>query len=86
MPGLIDAHVHVTDHDVSPARLQELPPSWVALRAAKLMREMLFRGFTSIRDAAGADSGLATAVEQELITRTEVVSLRARPEPDRRAW
>ncbi|MCY3750426.1 MAG: amidohydrolase family protein [Gammaproteobacteria bacterium] len=68
MPGLIDAHVHVTDHDVSPARLQELPPSWVALKAAKLMREMLFRGFTSIRDAAGADSGLARAVEEELIT------------------
>ena len=68
MPGLIDAHVHVTDHDVSPARLQELPPSWVALKAAKLMREMLFRGFTSIRDAAGADSGLASAVEEELIT------------------
>ena len=67
MPGLIDAHVHVTDHDVSPARLQELPPSWVALKAAKLMREMLFRGFTSIRDAAGADSGLARAVEEELI-------------------
>ena len=68
MPGLIDAHVHVTDHDVSPARLQELPPSWVALKAAKLMREMLFRGFTSVRDAAGADSGLARAVEEELIT------------------
>lgn len=67
MPGLIDAHVHVTDHDVSPARLQELPPSWIALKAAKLMREMLLRGFTSIRDAAGADSGLARAVEEELI-------------------
>ena len=67
MPGLIDAHVHVTDHDVSPARLQELPPSWVALKAAKLMREMLFRGFTSIRDAAGADSGLSRAVEEDLI-------------------
>ena len=67
MPGLIDAHVHVTDHDVSPARLLELPPSWVALKAAKLMREMLLRGFTSIRDAAGADSGLAMAVEEGLI-------------------
>lgn len=67
MPGLIDAHVHVTDHDVSPAALQELPPSWIALKAAKLMREMLLRGFTSIRDAAGADSGLARAVEEELI-------------------
>ena len=68
MPGLIDAHVHVTDHDVSPARLLELPPSWVALKAANLMREMLLRGFTSVRDAAGADSGLARAVEEGLIT------------------
>ena len=67
MPGLIDAHVHVTDHDVSPARLLELPPSWVALKAAKLMREMLLRGFTSIRDTAGADRGLAMAVEEGLI-------------------
>ncbi len=67
MPGLIDAHVHVTDHDVSPAALLKLPPSWVALKAAQLMQKMLMRGFTSIRDAAGADHGLASAVEEDLI-------------------
>ena len=67
MPGLIDAHVHVTDWGASPAELPTVPSSLTALRAARNLNSMLMRGFTTVRDACGADFGLAAAVEQGLI-------------------
>jgi len=67
MPGLIDAHVHVTDWGTSPAELPHEPSSLTTLRAARNLRNMLMRGFTTVRDACGADFGLASAVEQGLI-------------------
>ncbi|MEK8050529.1 amidohydrolase family protein [Ideonella sp. DXS22W] len=61
LPGLIDAHVHVTaaHHDLTLLGLQ--PPSLVAAESGAIMRGMLHRGFTTVRDAAGADAGLQTA-------------------------
>lgn len=61
LPGLIDAHVHVvaTSHDLVGLALE--PPSLVVAQAAGIMRDMLHRGFTSVRDAAGADHGLRQA-------------------------
>jgi imidazolonepropionase-like amidohydrolase len=67
MPGLIDAHVHVIATLVDLAKNAELPSSLVALRARKIMAEMLGRGFTTLRDLAGADLGLKMAVEEGLI-------------------
>jgi len=67
MPGLIDAHVHVTDWGASPAELAHQPASYTALRAARNMKQMLLRGFTTVRDACGADFGLAAAVEEGLV-------------------
>ena len=67
MPGLIDAHVHVVAVDPVLARLAEQPASLVALQAAKVLEGMLQRGFTTIRDAGGADGGLAEAVEEGLV-------------------
>ncbi len=67
MPGLIDAHVHVTDWGASPAELTHQPASYTALRAANNLKRMLNRGFTTVRDACGADFGLAAAVVQGLI-------------------
>jgi imidazolonepropionase-like amidohydrolase len=67
MPGLIDAHVHVTDWGASPAELTHQPASYTALRAARNLNRMLQRGFTTVRDACGADFGLAAAVDQGLI-------------------
>lgn len=67
MPGLIDAHVHATDWGGSPAELQNSPSSLTTLRAARNLRNMLHRGFTTVRDACGADFGLAAAVDQGLI-------------------
>lgn len=67
MPGLIDAHVHVIAVDQALARLSERPVSLVTLQAARVLEGMLQRGFTAIRDAGGADGGLAEAVEDGLV-------------------
>jgi imidazolonepropionase-like amidohydrolase len=67
MPGLIDAHVHVIAVDQMLARLSERPVSLVTLQAARVLEGTLQRGFTTIRDAGGADGGLAEAVEEGLV-------------------
>jgi imidazolonepropionase-like amidohydrolase len=67
MPGLIDAHVHVLAVDAALAGLSDRPVTLLTLQAAKVLEGMLQRGFTTIRDAAGADGGLAEAVEEGLV-------------------
>jgi len=67
MPGLIDAHVHVLAVDAALARLSDRPATLLTLQAAKVLEGMLQRGFTTIRDAGGADGGLAEAVEEGLV-------------------
>src|SRR5262252_3467142 len=67
MPGLIDAHVHVLAVDAALARLSDRPVTLLTLQAAKVLEGMLERGFTTIRDAGGADGGLAEAVETGLV-------------------
>lgn len=67
MPGLIDGHVHVTAYEVNLARLEDQPASYRAFRSAGLMRAMLDRGFTTVRDVGGADFGLARALEERRI-------------------
>ncbi|HMR72031.1 MAG TPA: amidohydrolase family protein, partial [Rubrivivax sp.] len=64
LPGLIDAHVHVaaTSHDLAGLALQ--PASLIAAQSSQLLRAMLRRGFTTVRDAGGADHGLREAVAQ----------------------
>ena len=66
LPGLIDAHVHVvaSSHDLASLSLQ--PASLVAAESGRIMKAMLARGFTTVRDAAGADHGLQEAVERGL--------------------
>jgi imidazolonepropionase-like amidohydrolase len=67
MPGLIDAHVHVIAVDHRLTQLSERPTSLLTLQAARVLEGMLQRGFTTIRDAGGADGGLAQAVEDGLV-------------------
>jgi len=66
LPGLIDAHVHVTAtmHDLMGQALK--PPSLVVAESSRILRDMLQRGFTTVRDAAGADFGLQEAVARGL--------------------
>ena len=66
LPGLIDAHVHVVaaSHDL--VGLAQQPPSMVVAQSSQILRGMLRRGFTTVRDAAGADYGLQEAVARGL--------------------
>ena len=61
MPGLIDCHAHVfigqfTDN-------QSVLASEMTARSSTHLREMVQRGFTTIRDAGGADYGHKMSVE-----------------------
>jgi imidazolonepropionase-like amidohydrolase len=67
MPGLIDSHVHVVLSDVVLRNLENIPLTLMTARAAELMRNMLDRGFTSVRDTGGADWGLKEAVDKWLL-------------------
>jgi imidazolonepropionase-like amidohydrolase len=67
MPGLIDCHVHVVAALVDLAANAMAPSSLAAMRAARILRELLMRGFTTVRDAGGADHGLVRAIDEGLI-------------------
>ncbi|WP_108660683.1 metal-dependent hydrolase family protein [Acuticoccus kandeliae] len=67
MPGLIDCHVHVIATTANLGLNAELPSSWVALKSAEIMKSMLMRGFTTVRDLGGADVGLKRASDEGLI-------------------
>ena len=58
MPGLIDAHAHITGLSLSPKNLA-YPPADVAFAAATYLRNSLMAGFTTLREAGGADYTIA---------------------------
>ncbi|WP_328618220.1 amidohydrolase family protein [Amycolatopsis sp. NBC_00355] len=66
LPGLIDAHVHVTASTADLGSLPAQSPAYAAAQAARIMSGMLDRGFTTVRDVAGADYGLADAQAEGL--------------------
>jgi imidazolonepropionase-like amidohydrolase len=67
MPGLIDCHVHVFLTEVNIRNLEAVPLTLLTAKSAELMRGMIDRGFTTVRDTGGADWGIKTAVESGLI-------------------
>lgn len=67
MPGMIDCHVHVMASDMNLARNAAMPNMLACFRAIPILRGMLGRGFTSVRDAGGADWTLAQATETGLV-------------------
>lgn len=67
MPGLIDCHVHVFLTEVNIRNLESIPLTLLTAKSAELMRGMIGRGFTTVRDTGGADWGIKTAVESGLI-------------------
>ena len=64
MPGLCDAHVHVTQLVANTLKLRDAAPSYVSAQSSVVLRDMIHRGFTTVRDAAGADYGIAAAVDE----------------------
>lgn len=73
MPGLVDAHVHVTAGTANLGEMTRWSPAYVTAHAARIMKGMLARGFTTVRDVGGADFGLAAAVEEGLFVGPRLV-------------
>lgn len=67
LPGFIDAHFHAYAALVDTPAVEQLPLSYLAHHATRLMADALRRGFTTVRDAGGADWGLAQALVEGLI-------------------
>jgi imidazolonepropionase-like amidohydrolase len=66
MPGLIDCHVHVVASMMNLGANGQLPEATAVLRSLPIMKGMLDRGFTTVRDVGGAPFALAEAVAQGL--------------------
>jgi len=65
MPGLTDAHVHIcaiTENITDQHRYY--PASYISARAMRRAEECLMQGFTTVRDAGGADYGFRLALEE----------------------
>src|SRR5215472_1668916 len=58
MPGLIDAHAHITGLSLSPKNVS-YPASEIVTAASDYLRNSLMDGFTTIREAGGADYSIA---------------------------
>ena len=66
MPGLIDAHAHITGLSLSPKNLA-YPAADLVVAAANYLRNSLMAGFTTIREAGGADYSIAHLLQQGTI-------------------
>jgi imidazolonepropionase-like amidohydrolase len=73
MPGLIDCHVHVTAATAHLGQITEWSPTYLAAHAQRIARDMLQRGFTTVRDAGGCDFGVAQAIEEGLFEGPRVI-------------
>src|SRR5450830_897469 len=68
MPGLIDCHVHVLASNANLGLNAGMPAVLTAIRALPILEAMLQRGFTTVRDAGGADWALAQAIAMGLVS------------------
>ena len=67
MPGLIDCHVHVIAAHLNLNITANQPNVFATLRALPIMKGMLMRGFTTVRDAGGGDWNLAEATRTDMV-------------------
>lgn len=61
MPGMIDNHVHIYIESLKFA-LPDPPITYRAQYAQRFLRHILSCGFTTVRDVAGGDHGMAMAL------------------------
>jgi imidazolonepropionase-like amidohydrolase len=64
VPGLVDAHCHPYGISLDMLDMEANHLSYIALLASTRLRGALQRGFTTIRDVAGGDAGMARAVRE----------------------
>jgi imidazolonepropionase-like amidohydrolase len=74
MPGLIDCHVHVIAISANLGAIGRFPDSYVTAHSLVLMRNMLMRGFTTVRDVGGADHGLVQVTREGLFPTPRVLT------------
>lgn len=67
LPGLIDAHFHAVSASLDVSAIDRMHPSHRALGAREHLEAALRRGFTTVRDAGGADVGLVRSTNEGLI-------------------
>lgn len=68
MPGLIDCHVHInTGGHHEPDICASMPNETVLYHSVRLMKEILNRGFTTVRDLGGATYAQVRAIEDGLV-------------------
>jgi imidazolonepropionase-like amidohydrolase len=67
LPGLIDAHVHIGGVDHVGGQHRRYSPAHLAFLMARRLETMLDCGFTTVRDAGGAEIGFKRALEDGLI-------------------
>ncbi len=67
MPGLIDCHVHVVATMLNLGANAAQPNAIITLKSVPVLRGSLDRGFTTVRDAGGADYALSLAVESGIV-------------------
>ena len=66
VPGLIDAHFHAYAVGLGGMDVERGPLSYAALAGSLRLGKALRRGFTTVRDVAGGDIGLAKAAREGL--------------------
>lgn len=67
LPGLIDAHVHIGNIDISMYKTAEISPAVYVHRATRNLEASVDLGFTAVRDAGGLDMGFKEAIMEGLI-------------------
>jgi len=73
MPGLIDAHVHITAYTADLSNLPYQSPFYVAARTVEILGDMLDRGFTTVRDVGGGEFGMARAQAEGFVRSPRIV-------------
>lgn len=66
-PGFIDNHFHAYGISLDMLEMEGSRMSYVALKGARRLSQALRRGFTTVRDCAGGDIGLARAIDEGLV-------------------
>lgn len=66
IPGLVDSHVHLF-YVYNPDRMDSVTMEQIAVRQTVFAKEILMRGFTTVRDGGGCVYGLKTNIDEGFV-------------------
>lgn len=67
MPGMIDNHLHAYGISLNMMSMEASKKSYIVLKGAQRLNAAMRRGFTTVRDVAGGDIGIARAIDEGII-------------------